>query len=46
MRGLACFLALAAGPLSGSASAEFAYSSYLIDVAESDGLVLHGQSDR
>ena len=39
---LAWFMALSAGLLAGSASAELAYSSYLVDVGESDGLVLHG----
>ena len=43
MRGLvAGFLALAAGLLSDPASAELTYLSYLVDVGESDGLVLHG----
>lgn len=42
MRGLVWFMALAAGLLSGPASAELTYSSYLVDVGESDGLVLHG----
>lgn len=42
MRGLAWFMALAPGFLSAPASAELTYSSYLVDVGESDGLVLHG----
>ena len=42
MRSPAWSIAFAAGVMSGSASAELAYDSYLIDVGESDGLVLHG----
>ena len=42
MRRQAWSIPLAAGLLSGVASAELAYDSYLIDVGESDGLVLHG----
>lgn len=42
MRRQAWSIPFAAGLLSGAASAELAYDSYLIDVGESDGLVLHG----
>ena len=41
MRGPGWFMALA-GLLSGPASAQLAYDSDLIDVGDSDGLVLHG----
>ena len=42
MRGPAWSIPLAASLLSGAAYGELPYDSYLIDVGESDGLVLHG----